>query len=94
MLRETKVKNGRLRGLPGNDPRVTVYKGVPFAAPPTGRNRWRAPQPCEDWEGVREAYTFGPISVQDRYSEEASSGDIRRRWSLTENALQDEAWSW
>ncbi len=66
MLRETKVKNGCLRGLPGNDPRVTVYKGVPFAAPPTGRNRWRAPQPCEDWEGVREAYTFGPISVQDR----------------------------
>ncbi len=66
MLRETKVKNGRLRGLPGNDPRVTVYKGVPFAAPPTGRNRWRAPQPCEDWEGVREAYTFGPISMQDR----------------------------
>ena len=66
MLRETKVKNGRLRGLPGNDPRVTVYKGVPFAAPPTGKNRWRAPQPSEDWEGVREAYTFGPISVQDR----------------------------
>lgn len=66
MLRETEVKNGKLRGLPGNDPRVTVFKGIPFAAPPTGKNRWRAPQPCEDWDGVKEAYSFGPISVQDR----------------------------
>lgn len=66
MLRETRVKNGMLRGLPGNDPRVTVYRGVPFAAPPVGENRWRAPRPCEDWDGVREAYTFGPISVQDQ----------------------------
>ena len=66
MLREVKVRNGSLRGLPGNDPRVTVFKGVPFAAPPTGKNRWRAPQPCKDWEGVREAYTFGPISIQDQ----------------------------
>lgn len=66
MLRETTVKNGKLKGLPGNDPRITVYKGIPFAAPPVGKNRWRAPQPCEDWEGVREAYSFGPISVQDQ----------------------------
>ena len=65
MLRETTVKNGRLRGLPGADPRVTVYKGVPFAAPPVGENRWRAPQPCADWEGVKEAYEFAPISYQD-----------------------------
>jgi carboxylesterase type B len=66
MLRETEVKNGRLRGSAATDPRVTVYKGVPFAAKPTGRNRWRAPQPCEDWDGVLEAVSFGPISVQDR----------------------------
>ena len=65
MLRTVRVENGELRGLPGNDPRVTAFKGVPFAAPPVGKNRWRAPQKCEDWQGVRTAYEFGPISMQD-----------------------------
>ena len=65
MLRQTEVKNGKIKGFAATDPRVTVYKGVPFAAAPTGSNRWRAPQPCADWEGVLEAKDFGPISVQD-----------------------------
>ena len=65
MLRETTVKNGNVRGLPGADPRITVFKGIPFAAPPVGENRWRAPQPCKDWEGTLEAYKFAPISVQN-----------------------------
>ena len=56
MLRQTVIKNGKVRGLPGNDPRITVYKGIPFAAPPVGELRWKAPQPCEDWEGTLEAY--------------------------------------
>ena len=66
MLRETKTENGKVRGMPGSDPRVTIYRGIPFAAPPTGENRWRAPQPAANWDGVRECYTFGPISVQDQ----------------------------
>ena len=65
MLRTVRVENGELRGLPGADPRITAFKGVPFAAPPVGKNRWRAPQPCENWEGVRTAFEFGPISMQD-----------------------------
>ena len=65
MLRETQVENGKVKGLPGNDPRITVYKGIPFAAPPVGENRWKAPQPCPDWEGTLQAYEFGPISMQD-----------------------------
>ena len=66
MLRETKTENGKVRGLAGTDPRITVFRGIPFAAPPVGKNRWRAPQPCENWDGVLEAYDFAPISVQDR----------------------------
>ncbi len=65
MLRNTQVKNGRIKGFSGTDPRITVFKGVPFAAAPTGENRWRAPQPSEDWDGVFEAKEFGPISYQD-----------------------------
>ncbi len=66
MLRETNVENGRVRGLPGSDPRITVYKKIPFAAPPIGENRFRAPQPAANWEGTLNAFEFGPISVQDR----------------------------
>ena len=65
MIRTAMTENGRVRGLPAADPRITSFKGIPFAAPPVGKNRWRAPQPCENWEGVRNCFEFAPISVQD-----------------------------
>ena len=80
MLRETATENGKVRGLPGNDPRITVYKGIPFAAPPIGENRWKAPQPCPDYDGTLKAYEFGPISYQDT----PGIGDIvyNREWHV------------
>lgn len=65
MLRTVKTENGWVKGIEAADPRITAFKGIPFAAPPVGENRWRAPQPCADWEGVKECYRFAPISVQD-----------------------------
>ena len=65
MKRVAKTKYGMVKGLQGTDARITVYKGIPFAAPPTGSRRFRAPEPPEKWEGVREAFAFGPVSVQD-----------------------------
>ncbi len=64
MLRQVKTENGLVRGIEAADPRITAFKGIPFAAPPTGRNRWRAPQPCESWAGVRDCSRFAPISMQ------------------------------
>lgn len=64
MIRKVKTENGWVRGLPAADPRITSYKGIPFAAPPVGENRWRAPQPCKDWEGEYPAFDFGPIPMQ------------------------------
>ena len=64
MIRTAKTENGMVRGIEAADPRITAFKGIPFAAPPVGENRWRAPQPAADWEGVREAYRFAPISMQ------------------------------
>ena len=66
MIRRVKTENGYVKGLPAADPRITTYKGIPFAAPPVGENRWRAPQPCADWEGDLLAYDFAPISMQVR----------------------------
>lgn len=65
MLRLVKTENGLVEGLPAADPRITSFKGIPFAAPPVGENRWRAPMPCKDWDGVLKAYRFAPISMQD-----------------------------
>lgn len=65
MLRIVKTKYGLIEGLPAADPRVTAFKGIPFAAPPVGINRWRAPQSLQPWDGTYKAYRFAPISVQD-----------------------------
>ncbi len=46
------------------DGNVTVFRGIPFAAPPVGDLRWRAPQPPVPWQGVRVAETFGPACMQ------------------------------
>ncbi len=64
MLRETRVENGRIRGIACGDPRITVFKGVPYAAAPVGALRWKAPQPHADWDGVYAADTFAPMSWQ------------------------------
>ncbi|MDR2931771.1 MAG: carboxylesterase family protein [Oscillospiraceae bacterium] len=65
MLRITTTENGKVKGLPAADPRVTAFKGIPFAAPPVGELRWRPPQPAANWEGVRTCYEFAPIPMQD-----------------------------
>ena len=64
MLRQVKTENGWVRGIEAADPRITAFKGLPFAAPPVGKNRWRAPQPCENWAGIRDCSRFAPISMQ------------------------------
>lgn len=66
MNRCVKTENGWVRGLPAADPRITAFKGIPFAAPPVGELRWRAPQPCANWEGELQAYDFGSIGMQDK----------------------------
>ncbi|HYM23138.1 MAG TPA: carboxylesterase family protein, partial [Vicinamibacterales bacterium] len=48
---------------------VRVFKGIPFAAPPVGALRWKAPQPVVPWTGVRNADTFGPECMQTPYPE-------------------------
>lgn len=89
MLRVAKVENGIVKGLPSADPRITSFKGIPFAAPPVGGNRWRAPQPAKDWEGVLNAYEFAPISMQVR--QEIDDNNIyTREWAVEPDIVMDE----
>ena len=64
MLRKTYVESGAIRGEACADPRITVYKGVPYAAPPVGELRWRAPQPVVPWRGEYAADRFPDIEIQ------------------------------
>jgi len=57
-----KVDTGRVKGTANNG--ITVFKGIPFAAPPVGALRWKAPQPASHWTDVLEAVNFGPRCMQ------------------------------
>lgn len=58
------VASGGLSGVPGRDPSVSVFKGVPYAAAPVGSLRWKAPEPAVSWPGVRAADRFGAVCPQ------------------------------
>jgi para-nitrobenzyl esterase len=55
---------GLVSGAEVGDSGIRVFKGLPFAAPPVGDLRWRAPQPVPAWEGVRDATEFGDVCIQ------------------------------
>ena len=59
-----KTRSGLVSGVPGKDPAILAFKGIPFAAPPVGDLRWRAPRPVAAWEGVRRADQFGASCAQ------------------------------
>ena len=57
---QVRIDTGLLSGVAGaTQPTVRVFKGIPFAAPPVGENRWKAPQAAAKWDGVRTADAFG-----------------------------------
>lgn len=53
---------GRVRGQVASS--VHAFRGIPFARPPVGNLRWRAPEPPPPWAGVRDALEFGPCAIQ------------------------------
>jgi para-nitrobenzyl esterase len=59
------ISQGRVRGALTDG--VASFKGIPYAAPPFGANRFRAPQPAARWQGIRDALTFGPTVPKPPY---------------------------
>ncbi len=60
---QVKTADGILEG--SDESGIRVFKGVPFAAPPVGDLRWKAPQPVNKWQGVRKATEYGPNPMQE-----------------------------
>lgn len=55
--------SGRISGVNLGE-ELTVFRGIPFAAPPVGELRWRPPQPPAKWDGVRQCDRFGDVAWQ------------------------------
>lgn len=48
--------------------KIHVFKGVPYAAPPVGENRWKAPMPLASWKGKKVCRVYGPNAMQEKPS--------------------------
>ncbi len=67
MIRTVKTKYGILEGVTSNGG-FALFRGIPYAKPPVGELRWRAPEEPEPWEGVRVCDTYGDACMQyDRW---------------------------
>lgn len=60
---EARTTAGRVRGR--RESGLAVFRGIPFAQPPVGEARFAPPRPARRWDGVREAFSFGPPPPQD-----------------------------
>ncbi|MBR4687268.1 MAG: carboxylesterase family protein, partial [Bacteroidales bacterium] len=58
------IEGGQVQGVATDIAGVTAYKGIPYAAPPIGDLRWKAPQPVVPWDGVKVADRFGHPGFQ------------------------------
>nr|WP_235364922.1 carboxylesterase family protein [Sphingomonas sp. ERG5] len=67
---QVRIDTGMLRGATIDG--VASFKGIPFAAPPVGPLRWRAPQPAHRWPGVRDAGAYGHDCMQTPFPSDAA----------------------
>ena len=81
-----RVETGLVAGSATKDPNVTAFRGLPYAAPPVGDLRWRAPEPPKAWDGVRPADKPGPVCAQPQ-----GQGGAAR--DISEDCLNLDVWT-
>ncbi|MCJ7813659.1 carboxylesterase family protein, partial [bacterium] len=86
---QTKIENGVIEGLYDTKTGLQMYFGIPFAKPPVGDLRWKAPQPVENWKGALETKAFSPRPVQSIVFGEMNS----RSEGLSEDCLYLNVWT-
>ncbi|MBD0851813.1 carboxylesterase/lipase family protein [Maribacter arenosus] len=86
---QVKIENGTIEGNYNTHTGIQTYFGVPFAKPPIGELRWKAPQPLDNWEGVKETKVFGPRPMQTLVF-----GDMKSRSNgVSEDCLYLNVWT-
>lgn len=73
---------------------IFSYKGIPYAEPPIGPNRWIPPQPVIPWQGVKDCSEYGPICPQNELAYDHESADISRaNQAQSEDCLTLNIWT-
>jgi para-nitrobenzyl esterase len=72
-----RLDSGSISGTTGTSGEVRIFRGVPYAAPPVGALRWKAPQPVARWEGIRKADEYGARCFQGGGGGAARGGAAR-----------------
>jgi para-nitrobenzyl esterase len=86
---QLKIENGTIEGLYDTKSTLQLYFGIPFAKPPVGDLRWKAPQPLDNWTGVKQTKAFGPRPVQG-----IVFGDMNSRSNgISEDCLYLNVWT-
>jgi para-nitrobenzyl esterase len=86
-IKQAKVTGGTVAGAQVDG--LSEFKGIPFAAPPVGANRWRAPQPVVPWKGVKQTVAFGPACMQG----EQLARQMGSTAPLSEDCLYIDVWT-
>ena len=84
MIKQTRIDSGEIRGVTSSDLNVTMFRGIPYAQPPVGALRWRAPQPVVPWVGVRDC--LEPAAVPMR----SQGRPDPRDWGYNEIPVQED----
>ncbi len=86
---QTAIANGTIEGNYDSKTGMQFYLGIPFAKPPVGPLRWKAPQPLSNWQGVKQTKKFGPRAVQGIVFGDMGS----RSEGLSEDCLYLNVWT-
>src|SRR6185436_7733160 len=90
-----KTEAGSLSGITNDEGSIRIYKSIPFAAPPVGELRWKAPQPVQPWSGVKKCDSFSASPMQaspapfSMWSEEF----LIRKEPISEDCLYLNVWT-
>jgi para-nitrobenzyl esterase len=91
------VEGGPVRGITSRSGACRIFRGLPYAAPPIGEFRWRAPQPVISWEGVLSADRFGSACIQPLLARNAImntlSFGVPPESGISEDCLYLNVWS-
>ena len=89
-----RVTGGQVSGVPGKDPSIVAFKGIPFAAPPVGALRWRAPKPVVAWQGIKKADQFGNSCIQNIVTErKPHTYEFMAHNAISEDCLYINVWT-
>lgn len=91
----TKVEGGWIEGKYSQDGRVRIFRGVPYAAPPIGELRWKAPRPVTPWEGIRETKYYASANMYVRPSMKSFYGKEfdQQEYRISEDCLYLNIWA-